>query len=153
MAPSKVKLFNDSPSEMFFVAISCNLEDYRFVHFLNKGLQTNFRKLSDLLYYENENTQNQFSLYHDTINGMHANQFIIKNKSDNQAYLIPKLKTTDYILIIDSPLTEEYKDNLLQSLEDVPVVFIATEIDVQKIKTIERIIEDLELSLMDNLDT
>ncbi len=139
--------FNDFTDTSFsLIGIKTPLEDYRLAYFLNKQLDTRFKRAEKNLEFEINNEQQSFSLfsYEDVYH--YIDWFLIANKfsqtkTNNQVenlftptnfnfesinYLIPERKSFDYFLKItggDINLSDQAFIQKIKSIHLVEAVF------------------------------
>lgn len=137
---NKVILKYDLDFDFILIAISCPLKDYRFCHFLNKASGLELLKTED--YYINGTpleSANSFSCYF-YINEAETEYYLLANKGEENGYLIPEMKTSDYFLMIKNFIDDEDLMNLINAINNIPEVVVATEISAEKLKSKENLI-------------
>ncbi len=135
------KIFTDHRSEpvlLTLLGISCHSRDYYLTFYLNRKLSLGFTKMDDFRDYPFFfcKDDNDFNAY-----------FLIGNRSP-ESVLIPELKQTDYLLLLEGPVKKAHKDFLLQMIRSIDSVLTAFEIRSESIKNFESVVNDLELHLM-----
>ena len=101
--------------DFILIAITSCLRDYRLCHHINKGLNTNFKKVSDYrldLFAGGEPMQ--FSQYFYKIEASETEFYIIANQSTS-GYLIPEMGNADYFMLIKNYFdVEDLADMILR---------------------------------------
>lgn len=137
---NKVILKYELDFDFILIAISCPLKDYRFCHFVNKytGLELlrdeDYRLSSSL-----RSANNNFSCY-TYVNEGETEFYLLSNRSDESGYLIPEMKNSDYFLLIKNFIDNEDLTNLINLINEIPEVVVATEISAEKLKSKENLI-------------
>lgn len=137
---NKVILKYELDFDFILIAISCPLKDYRFCHFVNKytGLELlrdeDYRLSSSL-----RSANNSFSCY-TYVNEGETEFYLLSNRSDESGYLIPEMKNSDYFLLIKNFIDNEDLTNLINLINEIPEVVVATEISAEKLKSKENLI-------------
>jgi len=132
------------------VGLSTQLKDYRLSFLLNKLPGFSFSRFEDLMIPVPEAEEPiPFSIY-TSIDEENFNYFTLLSNRSNDHFLIPSVKQTDYLLIIEGPFKRPQMDNLLKALRTIPNILLATEINTTSIKQFENLISDLELHIMKN---
>ena len=121
--------------------ISCHLKDYRLSFHLNHKLELAFVKMDDFQGY---------SLYYCRDEDCFNFYYLLGNRGQD-TILIPDLKQTDFLLLVEGPFKKAQKDNLLGKIKGIPSVLTAFEVRFETIKNFESILTDLELHLMNVL--
>lgn len=133
------------------IGISCHLKSYRLSFALNTALHFSFRRIPDLelsLSGEEESPGYPFLEYH---HPDLKNHFCLLGNHHPHGKLIPSLKQVDYFLIANNPLEKSTAEKITGKIRAIPQVQMATEIDTSKVKTLDEILEFLELHLMEYL--
>jgi hypothetical protein len=115
--------------------ISCHLKDYRLSFLLNKNLNLEFVKLDDF---------NDFSFYSCKVEETFNTFFLLANRNP-EAVLLPELKQTDYLLVVEGPVKKTQKEKLLENIRGIQNVLTAFEIRFETIKHYDTLLNDLEL--------
>ena len=118
--------------DFVLIAVSCPLKDYRLCHFINKQTGLDFRNADDY--------RAAFSRYAYAPEAFGTEYFLIANRSEESGYLIPEMKTSDYFLLIRNFIDEEDLEHLLDQINAIPEVVVATEIAPEKLKSRENLI-------------
>ncbi|MDP1622387.1 MAG: IPExxxVDY family protein [Bacteroidales bacterium] len=135
------KIFLDSRSEpnlFTLFGISCHLKDFRLSYLLNIRLGLELVKMEDFcgysFYYCRD--EDRFNAY-----------YLLGNRGQ-EAILLPDLKQTDFLLLVEGPFKKAQKERLLEKIRGIQHVLTAFEVRFETIKNYQLILSDLELHLM-----
>ncbi|MFH1937321.1 MAG: IPExxxVDY family protein, partial [Bacteroidota bacterium] len=130
--------------------LSTQLKDYRLSFLLNRLPEFQFTRFKDLLVnIPEEEEPAHFSLY-TCYDEEGFNTYTLLSNRNSDHFLVPSLRQTDYLLIIDGPFKKQQKDELVKALRAIPNMLLAAEINPSTIKQFENLITDLELHIMKN---
>jgi hypothetical protein len=135
------KIFLESRSEpaLFTIfGISCHLKDFRLSFLLNKMLELEFTKMDDFKGYS-------FYFCRDED---HYNSFYLLGNRGPESILLPELKQTDFILLVEGPYKKVQKEQLLIKIREIQNVLTAFDVRFETIKNYETLLADLELHFM-----
>ncbi len=135
------KIFLESRSEptLFTIfGISCHLKDFRLSFLLNKMLELEFTKMDDFKGYS-------FYFCRDED---HYNSFYLLGNRGPESILLPELKQTDFILLVEGPYKKAQKEQLLIKVREIQNVLTAFDVRFETIKNYETLLADLELHFM-----
>lgn len=141
----------DTPVYFTLIGISCHLKDYRLSYLLNYHLPAEFTRMEDLRMAgstQKEPTSFSFYYYRDED---HFNTFSLLSNRSQESVLIPEMKQTDFLLIIEGECKKARKDALLRNIRSIPNVLTSYEIRFSEIKNYETLLSDLELHTMNLL--
>ncbi len=130
------------------LGLSTQLKDYRLSFLLNKLPGFRFTRFDDLMVTMPDVKEPvSFSLYtcYDEEN---FNSYTLLSNRSSDHFLVPSVRQTDYLMMIEGPFKKQQKDDLLKALRTVPNILLATEINTSSIKQFESLISDLELHHM-----
>jgi len=144
--PRKVTLKPQQSGNATIIGISSHLKDYRLCLFLNQALLFNFRKADDFLQNEDEQDEYTYSNYIYTDPESRVTFILISNHHPDKK-LIPTQKQTDYFLITQDPLDENYINDLISRIRAVQQVNAAFKIPQPAVKDFEHTLNDLEFHL------
>ena len=74
------------------------------------------------------------------MNEAETEYYLLANKGEENGYLIPEMKTSDYFLMIKNFIDDEDLANLVNSINNIPEVVVATEISAEKLRSKENLI-------------
>lgn len=138
---NKVLLKSDFDYDFILLAISCPLKDYRICHFINKFSGLEFEKAKDyILQLPPYSSVCRFSTYRYFIEQTDTEFYLIANKGEEEGLLIPEMRNTDYFIIIKGFIDEEDLTGLIDAINAVPEVVVASEITPEKLKSRENLI-------------
>jgi hypothetical protein len=129
------------PSLFTLFGISCHLKDYRLSYYLNNRLELSFVKMEDFL---------GFSFYYCRDEDSFNYYYLLGNRSQD-SILLPDLKQTDFLLLVEGPCKKTQKERLLEKIRGIQNVLTAFEVRFETIKNYNVILTDLELHLMNIL--
>ena len=66
--------------------------------------------------------------------------YLIGNKGIEAGYLLPELRGSDYFLMIKEFIDDEDLKTIHKSLNSIPDIVVATEIDPEKLKSKENLV-------------
>ena len=138
------KVFLETRSEptlFTLFGISCHLKDFRLSFLLNKKLELEFVKKEDFM---------GFSFYFCRDEDRFNAYYLLGNRGQD-AILLPDLKQTDFLLLLEGPVKKTQKDRLLEKIRGIQNVLTAFEVRFETIKNYESMLTDLELHLMNIL--
>jgi hypothetical protein len=130
-----------APSLFTLFGISCHLKDYRLSFHLNHKLELAFVKMDDF---------QRYSLYYCRDEDCFNFYYLLGNRGQ-ETILLPDLKQTDFLLLVEGPFKKAQKDQLLIKIKGIPHVLTAFEVRFETIKNYESFLSDLELHLMNIL--
>jgi len=133
------------PALYTLFGVSCHLKDYRLSFLLNQYLELEFIKMEDFrTLATSQRESDNFSFYscrdEDRFNIYH----LVANRGERLA-LLPELKQTDFLLLVDGPFKKAQKDHLLAAVKSIPNVLTSFEIRFETIKNYEVFLTDLEI--------
>ncbi len=135
------KIFLESrsqPSLFTIFGISCHLKDFRLSFLLNKMLELEFAKMEDF---------KSYSFYFCRDEDHYNGYYLLGNRGPD-SILLPELKQTDFILLIEGPFKKIQKEQLLIKIREIQNVLTAFEVRFETIKNYETLFADLELHFM-----
>lgn len=138
MTAMALKLTTETRSEptlYTLFGISCHLKDYRISFLLNRTLELEFSKMEDFL-----GSSLYFSDHEDGFN-----RFYLLANRNIENILLPELKQTDFLLLVEGPFKKAQKETLLQKIKSIQNILTAFEIRFETIKNYEHLLADLEM--------
>jgi hypothetical protein len=119
---SKTILICEPEYDFEIISLVSSVKDYRLCWLLNTHLRFDFIRIENLVVPQQKKKAkgyfNVFAFYDDADK---MDYFLMENK-ENGNFLLPELKTVDYILKLEGVLAEEKKEELLNELKQVPYV-------------------------------
>lgn len=138
---NKIVLKYDFDFDFVLIAISCPLKDYRICHFINKSTGLEFKKSEDFaVFIPQYDELCTFSAYNFFPEEFETEYYLFANKANENGYLIPEMKNTDYFILIKNFIDDEDLDTLLNAINEIPEVVVATEINPEKLKSKDNLI-------------
>lgn len=137
---NKIILKYELDLNFLLIAINCPLKDYRLCFFINRRTSLNLRKDDDYEVWQFANTFHYFSKYSDISSSEETEVYLIGNKGLNGTFLIPEMKVVDYFILIKSFIDEEDIKSLLEALNKIDDVVVASEINIDKLKSKENLV-------------
>jgi hypothetical protein len=135
------KVFLETRSEpilLTLVGISSHIKDFQLSFHLNQNLELEFVKKDDFkgcsFYLSND--EDRYNTY-----------YLLGNRGQD-AVLLPELKQTDFLLLVEGPFKKAQKEQLLAKIRSVKNVLTAFEVRFETIKNYELMLTDLELHHM-----
>ena len=148
------KVFLDvrsEPSYYTMAGISCHLKDYRLSFLLNQKLEFAFTRIDDLpAFLSGKKLQAEFALYYYKDEDRFNTFCLLANRSQD-AVLVPELRQTDFLLLVEGEFRKAQKDPVLTAIRSIPNVLTAFEVRLTEIKNIEILLTDIEMHLMNVL--
>ncbi|MEI7723648.1 MAG: IPExxxVDY family protein [Bacteroidota bacterium] len=135
------KVFLETRSEpilLTLVGISCHFKDFQLSYFLKQKLDLEFVKKDDF-------NGCSFYLSHDED---HCNTYYLLGNRGQDTILLPELKQTDFLLLVEGPFKKAQKEQLLEKIRAIKNVLTAFEVRFETIKNYELMLTDLELHHM-----
>ncbi len=126
--------------DFVLIAVTTSLKDYRTCYLINKYLNFNFVKNTDLAVDINAGALPvYFSIYTYNWEDSETDFFFISNKG-SEGYLIPEMKKVDYFLMIKNYIDDNELDAIINGLNKIPEIVAAVKIDPKKIKSRENLL-------------
>ena len=126
--------------DFVLIAITTSLRDYRTCHYINKRLNFNFTKSTDLeLDLLNSNGPVYFSIYEYHWEASETDFYFIANKGSD-GYLVPEMRKVDYFILIKNYITDIELEKMLADLNKIQEIVAAVKIDPKKIKSRENLL-------------
>ncbi|RZK93091.1 MAG: IPExxxVDY family protein [Pedobacter sp.] len=126
--------------DFVLIAVTTSLKDYRTCYLINKHLNFNFIKDTDLeVELQQGNGPVYFSLYHEYWEASETDFYFIANKGSD-GYLIPEMRGTDYFLMIKNYIDDNELEGLITALNKIPEIVAAVKIDPKKLKSRENLL-------------
>jgi len=147
--PAMAKKFHletrSEPTLFTLLGISAHIKDYRLSYMLNRQLELAFIKMDDLVVSSGQKgTPEAFSLYH-TLDEDHFNTYYLLSNRGQESVLVPELKQTDFLLLIEGPFKKSQSEALSEKIRSIPQVLACFEIRFSTLKNIENLLTDLEI--------
>ena len=127
--------------DFVLIAINTPLKDYRVCHFINKFLNFNLTKTSDLAVdiYQITTDPAFFSIFHYQWETTETDFYFIANKG-TEGLLIPEMREVDYFFMIKNFIDDTDLNSIVSTLNRIPEIIAAVKIDPKKIKSRENLL-------------
>jgi hypothetical protein len=136
------------PALYTLFGISCHLKDYRLSFLLNQGLDLEFIKMEDFrAAIAPRKEPDGFSFYFYRDEDRFNAYYLLANRGE-ESVLLPELRQTDFLLLLEGPCKKAQKDHLLSTIKAIPNVLTAFEIRFETIRNYENFLTDLEIHFM-----
>ena len=126
--------FFDEPN-FTVLAINSHAKGYKLCWYLNQKLHFDFEKTTDHKIAE----KLWFSRYWYNDQSDETEYELFSNRSKN-GYLLPSQKEVNFLLKINKTLKTTEKEEFIQKIRQIPEILLIFEIDLNKIKQLERFI-------------
>lgn len=142
---SKFKLVDDFCDEVLFLGISTSLKDYQLSFFINKSLNTNFKKMLDFSSdFLSKKENSLFSFYYFKYDDIFSEFFLLSNKCNNTSLLLSAYKQADFFLIIKSNVMKDKTSEIITTLRKIKNIFFAFNIEISNIKNINSLLNEID---------
>lgn len=115
------------------LGISCHAKDYRLCHELNKMLNFDLERGHDLDINLKKN-KGTFAIYTFQDEENHQDYYLIANKGP-KGFLIPELKTTDYLLMIFGGNYDSFIEKAIQASSSSNLIIASYSINPEDLKS------------------
>ena len=137
---NKITLKYELDLNFTLIAITCPLKDYQLCFHINRSTGLNLVKSEDYELLVSKN-QSLFFTKYSYISSIEETEFyLIGNRGMEGGILIPEIKATDYFMLIRGFIDEEDFQALINELNLIKGVVVATEIDIEKLKSKENLV-------------
>lgn len=137
---NKITLKYEIDLDFLLIAITCPLKDYRLCYYINKYTALNLEKKEDHETWMSNSTSLYFTKYSYISEHTGTEFYLIGNKGIEAGYLLPELRGSDYFLMIKEFIDDEDLKTIHKSLNSIPDIVVATEIDPEKLKSKENLV-------------
>jgi hypothetical protein len=138
----------DAPVYFTLIGISCHLKDYRLSYLLNYHIPAEFVKLEDMkIIPQSKKEPSGFSFYYFRDEDRFNTYSLLSNRNQ-ESVLVPEMKQTDFVLVIEGEFRKPQKDALLKNIRSIPSVLTSYEIKFAEIKNYETLLSEIELHVM-----
>ena len=118
--------------------ISCHFKDYLLSYHLNNALDLELVKMDDFQGYS----------YYACRDEDHFNVYHLLGNRGQEAILLPDLKQTDFVLLLEGPFKKVQKDRLLSKVKGIQSVLTAYEVRFETIRNYNQVLVELELHII-----
>lgn len=143
------KLFLDVRTESVLytlIGLSTQLRDYRLTFFLNKIPGFQFSRMDELAVSATGTEEPALYPVYSAVGEEGFNTFTLISNRSGENFLLPSLRQSDYLLIIEGPFKKQMKDDLLKSMRSIPGMLLAAEINLSAVKSFGTLMADLEMN-------
>lgn len=137
---NKIILKYELDLDFILIAVTSSLRDYQLCFHINRSTGLDFSKKEDHEVWINNNTSHFFTKYSYISSTEETEFYLIGNKGFDGGLLIPEMKLTDYFILIKEFIDEEDLRILLEGINRIEGIVVATEIDVEKLKSKENLV-------------
>jgi len=146
----KVKLETTFEHEdLFIIGINSAMPDYKLIWNLNKSLKLNFTKEEDFVFETlrtKEKSAFSYYSYHDSEN--FKTYYFLSNNVENR-YIIDEYKNMNFLLMVKGNNQGVFINDLITLVKNIKNVLLVLPFDLSKIKSLELILNDFELFIID----
>lgn len=144
MSPKRKILKVNAFDDIRIIGINTTQRDYKLAWHLNEHLKTDFSKLDDIELHSPQGETLHFPFYYYDA-GENLNVYnLIGNRNSGHIFTRLSLQT-DYFLIIRNFLNAEKLAGIVQQIKQIPQVMMAYMVDANKEKSIDLMLEEVEL--------
>ncbi|MEQ9302333.1 MAG: IPExxxVDY family protein [Marinoscillum sp.] len=133
----KNRLPSEYPFDFELIGIVSSAREYKLAWHLNQLHEFHLVKVDDIKIEFSDNKQIRVSILEDVneFNKVHLikNKLVSSNSSINQ-YLVPELQQFDYLIKMSSQTQENWANELLLRLKNIPAIDYSLQIDISRIK-------------------
>lgn len=137
---NKIILKYELDLDFILIAVTCPLRDYQLCFHINRATGIDLAKRVDHEVWINNNTSYYFTKYSYISSTEETEFYLIGNKGFDGGFLLPEMKVADYFILIKEFIDEEDLKILLDSINKIGEIVVATEIDVEKLKSKENLV-------------
>ncbi|MDZ7742535.1 MAG: IPExxxVDY family protein [Bacteroidota bacterium] len=146
----KLKLQIDSGSAFRIIGLSSTAKSYKMAFLINQALKLNLARSEDFLFYNDSVKQEiQYSLFVQIIPDSNGHICLLQNRHP-EGFLIPILRQADYFVLLHENPQEHIIPEYLQKMKKTREILAAFPIDKPAAKNTARILEELEMHLMEH---
>lgn len=144
MAKKKQKLVVEPFDDIKIIGINTHLEDYKLAWHINKLLNINLVKYSDI--FNEDGIGFSFYLYD---GGENCNTYNLVEMSNSEGRWVKFNPPIDYLIVIRNFIHDENLTKTLDNIKHIEGVQLAYIIDVETNNKIDAILEDIEMHEME----
>jgi hypothetical protein len=147
----KINIRLDFSEDNFLIGISCHKRDYWLGYQLNKALDIDFERITDLtVFSEKNNNSLKYPIFYFDKSDSMISYYLISNYN-TEGKLFGDFKTLDYFLLINGYISGDLLSETLNSVKKIKNVLAAYEIKISGNKNIGNFLSDLELHMIEFL--
>ena len=137
---NKTTLKYELDLDFVLLAITAPLKDYKLCYKINKQLNFNFYKISELeLMFNADESPFCFSRYYYLDSQTGTVFYLLANKG-TEGLLVPEMKNVDFFLLIHNYIDNEDLQHIITGLNKISEILVALEVDPKKLKSKESLI-------------
>ena len=144
MAKKKRKIVVEPFDDIKIIGICTHIEDYKLAWYINKLLNINLVKYSDIV--NEDGFEFSFYLYD---GGENSNTYNLVEISNTEGRWVNFSPATDYLIVIRNFINDENLANLLDKIKHIEGVQLAYLIDLETNNKIDALLEDIEMHEID----
>ena len=144
MAKKKRKIVVEPFDDIKIIGICTHIEDYKLAWQINKLLNINLVKYSDIV--NEDGFEFSFYLYD---GGENSNTYNLVEISNTEGRWVNFSPATDYLIVIRNFINDENLANLLDKIKHIEGVQLAYLIDLETNNKIDALLEDIEMHEID----
>ncbi|MFK5855312.1 MAG: IPExxxVDY family protein [Bacteroidota bacterium] len=141
----------DCFEEYKMIAIVSHLKDYTLCYHINLRFDFDFIKYDDMDGITPHDDVRRFSWYYYKDDISRTVFYLMGNKCES-GYLLQSQKTVDYFLLIKNPVSDDLVKSIATNMRQVTNISAVFEIDLQKQKNIDSLLETIELHELEVLN-
>jgi len=146
----KFKLPSALSSDYSVIGIATQLRDFRLCHFLNEALNIKLVRKDDIpVSAQKEDAFIYFPFYRFFDPHYKTNWYLISNKNHLHQIMLAELKQLDYFFINDGLPSFLNLSDFTSTIKKIGNVQIAQEIALTKSKSLNHLLEDLEMHILE----
>lgn len=144
MVKKKKKIVVEPFDDIKIIGICTHLEDFKLAWHINKLLNINLVKYSDIV--NEDGLEFSFYLYD---GGENCNTYNLVEISNSEGRWVTFSPATDYIIVIRNFINEENLAKHLEKIKHIEGVQLAYVIDLDMNRKIDALLEDIEMHEID----
>lgn len=148
MAKRKKKIVVEPFDDIKIICICTHLEDFKLAWHINKLLNINLIKYSDIV--NEDGYEFSFYLYD---GGENCNTYNLVEIANAEARWVSFSPATDYLIVIRNFINDENLAKLLDKIKHIEGVAHAYLIDLETNSKIDTILEDIEMHEMETINS
>jgi hypothetical protein len=132
------------------VGIVSTLRDFRFCHFVNEVLNIKLSRNVDIpVNVQGSDQLFYFPFYRFYDVSYKINWYLMANKNHQQQWMLAGLKQLNFFLVNDGIPSFMQLSGFVASIKKIPHVLMAQELDLNKAKKLNYLLEDLEMHILE----
>lgn len=148
MVKKKKKIVVEPFDDIKIIGICTHLEDYKLAWHINKLLNINLVKYSDIV--NEDGLEFSFYLYD---GGENCNTFNLVEIVNSEGRWVNFSPATDYLIVIRNFINDENLAKILEKIKSIESVQLAYLIDLDMNSKIDTLLEDIEMHEIDIINS